>query len=632
MKSVITTNESKCAGCNKCILVCPVENANYSVMKDGISRTHVDDSKCIMCGRCLDVCGHNARDYRDDTENFLQALSKGKKMNILVAPAFKTNFKDYKKVTGFLSSLGDVEIYDVSLGADITTWAYLKAIKNKGLDSIISQPCPVVVNYIQKYKHDLISKLVPIHSPMMCSAIYLKKYLKVEGEFCFLSPCIAKISEINDANTHGYVGYNVTFKKLSEYLKTNKINLNSYPEKEFSVQVLGLGDIYSIPGGLKDNVHHHYPDIWVKQVEGADLAYDYLEEYAERLKEGRKLPVLVDILNCAHGCNLGTGTEKAEDLTEIELTMHQLKIKSRGKLKSKPSKLAAYFDNKLNLKDFERDYLPEDHDESRQPNAEETETIFNSLFKWTEESRNRNCNSCGYGACDKMVKAIFNDYNHVENCIDYNLKMAEEKAVSDRKNLEIIAAYEELDKLNKERSERFEKLSIRVADITKAISGVSEATEENSSIAENISVDAGRLLSISENLATGINDMQLSLTNFARVTDEIVSISEKTNLLSLNASIEAARAGMAGLGFTVVADEVKKLAEHTKISAQSTKQDEKKLMMVMELIRKISFELEERAEAVNNEITNMTAMLQNTSANSEEVLQSANLLLDEQNK
>lgn len=630
MKSVIFTDNDKCMGCNKCIFVCPVENANTSSVENGISKTHVDDSRCIICGRCLDVCSHGARDYRDDTKRFMRDLAEGKKISLIAAPALKTNYSNYKRLLGYLSSHTNLIIYDVSLGADITTWAYLKAIKEKKLDSVISQPCPAIVNYVQKYQHDLIPRLAPIHSPMMCTAVYMKKYLKTEGDICFLSPCIAKISEINDANTEGIVKYNVTFRKLSEYVKRNNIDLNKYPEKDFNGEALALGDIYSMPGGLKDNVYHYYPGAWVKQVEGTETAYAYLREYSRRYREGRKLPLLVDILSCAQGCNVGSGTEKKADITDMELTMHELKLKNRGRLKASPDKLLSYFDKRLKLGDFMRNYTAEDQKGSKEPDKNEENEIYKRLRKFTEGDRNRNCNACGYGSCGMMVKAIYNGYNHIENCIDYNLKVSSEKAEVERKNAEITRAMEELDRLSNERSSRLEKLKLRVADITNAIKGISQATEENSAIAENISSDSGKLLCISEDLKYRIDEMQLSLDNFAKVTDDIVAISEKTNLLSLNASIEAARAGESGLGFSVVANEVKKLAEYTKSSAQSTKQDEMKLLNAMKVILKISSDLEERAGAVNAEIANITAMLQNTSANSEEVMQTAELLLNEQ--
>lgn len=632
MNSVIVTDESKCMGCNKCILECPITDANVSEMKDGISKTHVDQSKCIMCGKCLEVCGHNARDYCDDTERFFSDLVAGKAIHIIAAPALKANFPGYKRLAGYLCSLGKAEIYDVSLGADITTWAYLKALKSGNTDSIISQPCPAIVNYIQKYKHELIPRLAPVHSPMMCTAVYLRKYRKVEGAICFLSPCVAKISEINDSNTKGLVQYNVTFKKLSEYMKINKVNLADYDEREFSAQVLGLGDIYSVPGGLKENVYQYNPDAWVKQVEGSDLAYDYLDEYLKRSKDGRQLPLLVDILNCSHGCNMGSGTEKKLDLTDMDHTMHQLKLQNRGKLKSKPAKLLSYFDKQLKPEDFERNYTPEMHKEFGEPDEAALDDLFNRLYKKSADSRERNCSACGYGSCRMMVRAIYNGINHVENCIDYNLQISAEKASVDRKNSEITAAFEELDRLSRERSTKLKMLRIRVADITKAIQGVSTATEENSSRIANISTDTERLLAISEDLQQRINDMQLSVNNFTKVTGDIVAISEKTNLLSLNASIEAARAGEAGRGFSVVADEVKKLAENSRQSAQSTKKDEAVMIAGIQDIIRISGEVEKRAETVNSDIANITAILQETAARSEEIFQTANLLLDEQHE
>lgn len=83
----------------------------------------------------------------------------------------------------------------------------------------------------------------------------------------------------------------------------------------------------------------------------------------------------------------------------------------------------------------------------------------------------------------------------------------------------------------------------------------------------------GNKVSTSEIVSTISTDLQIALENGKRVeninelTGEILSIANQTNLLALNASIEAARAGEAGKGFAVVAEEIRQLADSSRMAA-----------------------------------------------------------------
>lgn len=613
-KGVIFTDEEKCVGCNKCILQCPIAYTNVAYVKSGENKIDVDKERCINCGQCIEVCDHGARDYYDDTEEFFAALKRGEKVSVLAAPSIRFNFQNHKKLFGFLKNAGVNIIYDVSLGADITTWAYLKVIKEQKLTSIVAQPCPSIVNYIQKYKPDLISHLAAVHSPMMCTAIYLNKYIKVKDKLAFLSPCIAKVNEINDKNTGGLVHYNVTYAKLEEYLEKNKINLNSYNETEFDDMGCGLGLTFSRPGGLRENVEFHARGAWVKQVEGVMHAYHYLSEYDQRAKNGSNIPLIVDILNCINGCNLGTGTKKKVPIDDIDYNTNKLKQqkiseKSKKKLLGKESyELFEKFNKELGLQDFLRKY--EDHSAStsrREPTQIELNQIFNSLYKETENSRNINCYSCGYGSCKEFAKAVYNNVNHLHNCTYYN-----------RIGLE---------KMSNEKSLR-ESLTEKVAGIINSMSELAAANEDNVRSTDNVAKQTDSFLEMAEILRRTIYDVKDQLLGIANVSQEIVGIADQTNLLALNASIEAARAGEHGRGFAVVAEEVRNLSSSTKSTVDSVRINEETAISIIEKIIKVADQLDSKIKIVKQEIAGMVTNAEELSAREQEIVALAKSLVE----
>ena len=103
-----------------------------------------------------------------------------------------------------------------------------------------------------------------------------------------------------------------------------------------------------------------------------------------------------------------------------------------------------------------------------------------------------------------------------------------------------------------------------------------------------------------------INELSVTVSEIGKITDIINNISEQTNLLALNASIEAARAGENGRGFTVVANEVRKLAEESKGSSEKIINLVKSVTLetkeVTEKSSEVSSLLEEQAVVANDTI------------------------------
>ncbi len=632
---VILLSEANCVGCNKCISNCPISDANVSYTVEGKSKTKTNPEKCIRCGACISACDHQARDFIDDTEAFFSDLKQGKKISIIAAPAMKVNFEDYKKLLGYLKKVGVNAVFDVSFGADLTTWAYLRAIKENNLSSVIAQPCPAIVNYVQKYRPELIGHLAPVHSPMLCTAIYMKKYENISDELAFLSPCIGKYDEINDKNTNGYVRYNVTFTKLKDYLEKNKIDLSAYAEKDFDDIGCCLGYLFSRPGGLKENVEARVKNAWVRQLEGQNHVYKYLDTYNKSIKSKKALPLLLDVLNCPYGCNFGTATCNEMSIDEVDYkfnTLKNIKSQEKGKslIKKKIDWLYDYFDKTLKLSDFMRQYSSNMQiTGAEEPSEAEYDETFRKMHKNTEQSRRVNCTACGYGNCKQMAKAIYNNLNVLSNCIDYDRNEIEiEKQELTNKN-ELISSMDRINKLTEERLITAEKLKLRVNEIIHAVDEVSHGNNECALGIENIATEVADILIKANILRESVNEMKSRLTNFSKASERIVSISSQTSMLSLNASIEAARAGNEGKGFAVVADEVKKLSYQSKEVAVSTQSDQEIMLRVMESILSISNGLEERVRIVNSSINNSSAAIQEVTAKSEEIVSAAQTLIEE---
>lgn len=287
-----------CIACNKCVEACQMIGIGHLTLEGHDSKLRVSYNKdpqndCIYCGQCTVHCPIEAIREQSHLPQVEKALKDPKKIVIAqTAPSVRASIGESFGVpygvdlTGKLCTayreLGFDKVFDVNMGADITTMVEAEDLVNRLQDKwdyeegkrlepptgspMFTSCCPGWVKFLEFYEPDLIPHLTKARSPQIHSGgAYKTWWADKEGidpkniVVVSMMPCTSKKYETHFEhlwiNGNKPVDYVLTTRELAALIKTHDIDfMNLEPgEVDHEGTYSGAGAIYGASGGVMES-------------------------------------------------------------------------------------------------------------------------------------------------------------------------------------------------------------------------------------------------------------------------------------------------------------------------------------------------------------------------------------------
>jgi methyl-accepting chemotaxis protein len=188
-----------------------------------------------------------------------------------------------------------------------------------------------------------------------------------------------------------------------------------------------------------------------------------------------------------------------------------------------------------------------------------------------------------------------------------------------KENTKVLSnASANLSKSSNKQAASLEETAAALEEITSNIKGNTEASSKMAMLAQNVTVSAQNGLTLANQTAKSMDEINTQVSSINEAIEVIDQIAFQTNILSLNAAVEAATAGEAGKGFAVVAAEVRNLASRSAEAAKEIKDIVEQASSKAQAGKQISTKMIEGYDELNSNIKNTIEMIENVANASKE--------------
>jgi NADH-quinone oxidoreductase subunit G len=288
----IVLDPTKCIKCGRCVQVCQQLQGVYALEFIGRGDNTVvspaaglplNDSPCIKCGQCSAHCPVGAIFEKDDTREFVRAISNpDKHVVVQIAPAVRVALGEAfnlpvgtittGRIYSALRRLGVDKVFDTNFSADLTimeegTELVKRLTTGVGAIPQITSCCPAWTDYMEKYYPDMIPNFSTAKSPMMMQGAITKTYYAQKANIdpakifsVAIMPCTAKKFEISrDENMYasGFADVDLvlTTREFARLIKASGIDfavLHDEPADSPIGMYAGAATIFGNTGGVME--------------------------------------------------------------------------------------------------------------------------------------------------------------------------------------------------------------------------------------------------------------------------------------------------------------------------------------------------------------------------------------------